>query len=308
MKTVKVIVSLITNDNDFQLEQATAAEQTAQRLGVDVQILYAENDSITQSQQLLKIIQSTAKSDVDAIIVEPAGGTALPQVAHSATAAGIGWVLLNRDADYISLLCNKYKVPVFSISTDHEEIGRIQGRQFAAMLPRGGTVLYIQGPSTSPVATQRTMGLYDSKLHNIQIKLLKSATWTETSGYQAIASWLRLSTSRREQIDVVGGQNDNIAIGARKALQEQATEAEWERWSQIPFTGVDGLAKTGQAWVGSGLLTATVVVPPNTTPALEMLTRALRTGTQPPFSTLVRPTSFPDTQSLSGVRKGAGRN
>jgi ribose transport system substrate-binding protein len=299
MKTMKFVVSLITNDNDFQVEQAVAAEQTARRLGAGVQILYAESDAITQSQQLLKIIQASPKSDVDAIVVEPAGGTPLAQVAHAAAAAGIGWVLLNRDADYISSLRDKYKVPVFSVSADHEEIGRIQGRQFAAMLPRGGTVLYIQGPSTSPVATQRTAGLHDAKLGNIQLKLLKSATWTEASGYQAISSWLRLSTSRREQIDVVGGQNDNIAIGARNAFQEQATEAEWERWSKIPFTGVDGLPKTGQAWVASGLLTATIIVPPNTAPALEMLAQALRTGTQPPVSTLVRPASFPDTKLLS---------
>jgi ribose transport system substrate-binding protein len=301
-KTMRIIVSLITDDNDFQVEQAAAAEETARRLGLEVQILYAENDSITQSQQLLRIIQSTSKSDVHAIVVEPAGGTAFPQVAQAATAAGIGWVLLNRDADYISSLRNTYKVPVFSVSADHEEIGRIQGRQFAAMLPRGGTVLYIQGPSTSPVATQRTAGLYEAKLNNIQIKLLKSATWTETSGHQAIASWLRLSTSRREQIDVVGGQNDDIAIGARRAFQELATKVEWERWSKIPFTGVDGLPKTGQSWVDSGLLTATIIVPPNTAPALEMLAQAFSKGTQPPLSTLVRSTSFPNTKLLAGGR------
>jgi hypothetical protein len=147
------------------------------------------------------------------------------------------------------------------------------------MGPRGGTVYCIQGPSTSPVAAQRTAGLNDAKLHNIQIKVLKSATWTKASGYQAISSWLCLLTSRREQIDVVSGQNDKTAIGARNALQEQATRAERERWSKISFTGVDGLPKTGQAWVGSGLLNATIIVPLDTTPALEKLAQALRTGT-----------------------------
>ncbi len=92
MKKLKFVVSLTTNDNDYQIEQAAAAEDAARRLGVDVQLLYADNDAIMQSQQLLKIIQSNSDSHPDGIIFEPVGGTAMPQVAKAAAAAGIGWV------------------------------------------------------------------------------------------------------------------------------------------------------------------------------------------------------------------------
>jgi ribose transport system substrate-binding protein len=297
METKKIVLSLITNDNDFQREQAVAAEKVARRIGVSVEILYAQNDAVTQSQQLLKIIQSSSR-DVDAIIVEPAGGTALAQVAQAAVAVGIGWVLLNRDAEYLDAHRASYKVPSFSVSSDHEEIGRIQARQFAALLPRGGTVLYIQGPSNSTPAKLRLSGVQGALSGNIHLKLLRSATWTEAHGYQAVDSWLRLSTSRREQIDVVSGQNDYIAMGARKAFKELCHETEWERWSKVPFTGVDGLENTGQAWVSRGLLTATVVLPPNTVPALEMLVKALRGEGQPPILTLVTPASFPELKKL----------
>jgi ABC-type sugar transport system substrate-binding protein len=74
--------------NDYQREQETAAQQTAERLGIDLRVLYAESDSITQSQQLLEIIQSPA-CDVDGIMLEPTGGTAFPQVGHAAAAKGI---------------------------------------------------------------------------------------------------------------------------------------------------------------------------------------------------------------------------
>ena len=60
MKKLKFLVSLTTNDNDYQIEQAAAAEEAARRLSADVQIIYAENDSITQSQQILNVIQSRA--------------------------------------------------------------------------------------------------------------------------------------------------------------------------------------------------------------------------------------------------------
>jgi ribose transport system substrate-binding protein len=101
MKRHKFLVSLTTNDNDYQQEQATAAEEAARRLGVDVDIIYADNDTINQSQQILQVIQSASNSHPDAIVLEPVGGTALPTVARAAVAAGIGWVVLNREIDYI---------------------------------------------------------------------------------------------------------------------------------------------------------------------------------------------------------------
>ena len=69
------------------------------------------------------------------------GGPALPQVARAAVAAGIGWVVLNREIGYVKQLRQAFKVPVFTVASDNLEIGRIQGRQLAALLPNGGSVL-----------------------------------------------------------------------------------------------------------------------------------------------------------------------
>jgi len=60
-------------------------------------------------------------------------------------AAGISWVVLNRDAEYISELRKAFRVPVLSITSNHEEIGRLQGQQLKALLPNGGSILHIQG-------------------------------------------------------------------------------------------------------------------------------------------------------------------
>src|SRR5207302_6309562 len=135
----------------------------------------------------------------DGIIFEPVGGTALPQVARAAAAAGIGWVVLNRDVEYVTELRKAYRVPIFSITSDHEEIGRIQGRQFAALLPNGGSVLYIEGPAESTAAKQRTSGMYESKPAEVQVKVMRG-NWTEASAYKAVSSWLRLSTSQQTRI------------------------------------------------------------------------------------------------------------
>src|SRR5262245_51860161 len=104
MKKLEFLVSLTNDDNDYQIEQATAAEAAARKLGVGLQIIHAENDAVTQSQQLLKVIQAPPELRPDGILFEPVSGTALPQVARAAVSAGIGWVVLNADVDYLSEL------------------------------------------------------------------------------------------------------------------------------------------------------------------------------------------------------------
>ena len=219
MPKTKLLVSLTTNDNDYQVEQAHAAEQAARKFGADLQILYADNDAINQSTQILKAIQAAPDERPDAIIFEPVGGTSLPQVARAAVNAGIGWAVLNREANYIPELRSANKAPVFSVSSDHMEIGRIQGRQCAALLPGGGTVLYIQGPSETSAAKERTLGMQEAKPTNIHLITLKGQ-WTEESSQRAVRSWLKLSTSQKTSGDLVAAQDDSMAIGARKAFQE----------------------------------------------------------------------------------------
>jgi ribose transport system substrate-binding protein len=297
MKKLRILVSLTTTDNDYQIEQAKSAEDAARRLNIECSIAYASNDAINLSTQLLRAIQSVPQDRPDAIVFEPVGGTALPQVAKAAVMAGVGWAVLNREASYISELRQGAKSPIFCVSNDHTEIGRIQGRQFAALLPKGGNVLYIQGPSENSAAKERTQGMLSAKPANIQVTSLKGQ-WTEESALRAVRSWLKLSTSQKALIDLIGAQDDSMAVGARKAFQEILNESERDRWLKLPFTGCDGLPKTGQAWVRSGILTATVFAPANAGQAIDMLFLALAKGQEQPQRALTVPSSIPALAEL----------
>jgi ribose transport system substrate-binding protein len=301
MAKIRILVSLTTNDNDYQIEQAQSAEQAASKLGVSAEIIYANNDAINQSTQILRAIQASPEDRPSAIVFEPVGGTALPQVARAAAAAEIGWAVLNRDANYVEDLRRTSTAAIFAISSDHVEIGRIQGRQFAALLPRGGTVLYIQGPSENSAAKERTLGMQETKPANIQVIALRGQ-WTEESSLRAVRSWLKLTTSQKAAVDLIGAQDDSMAIGARKAFEELPNEVDRERWLKLPFTGCDGLPKTGQAWVRSGLLAATVFVPPNTGQAIEMFVQAIQQKKRPPERVFTVPTSIPLLGSLKPQR------
>src|SRR5271166_1415354 len=301
-KRLSFLVSLTNNDNDYQQEQAAAAEKAGRRLGVDVKIVHANNDPLAQSQQLLHYVQDSLVPRPDAIMFEPAGGTAFPQVARAAAAAGIGWVVLNHEADYVLELRRLYKVPVMAITSDHGEVGEIQGKQFAALLPNGGSMLYIEGPANSSAAKERSAGMHRTKPANIQVKTMR-ANWTEESAYKAVSSWLRLQTSQQSRIDLVGAQDDSMAMGARKAFSEIA-ETDRARWMKIPITGCDGMPKTGQAWVKNGTLAATIYIRPNTDLAIEMLVETFKSGAILPDRKVTQPESVPTLAELaaSGVK------
>jgi ABC-type sugar transport system substrate-binding protein len=110
---------------------------------------------------------------------------------------------------------------------------------------------------------------------------------------------LRLSTANQEQINAVQAQNDFLALGARRAFEEQATGLKQGSKSGLSFLGVDGLPKTGQSWVRQGILAATVIVPPTTSQALDALVAAIQDGGQQAERALIAPEWFPDPAELA---------
>jgi len=299
MNKLKVLVSLITEDNDYQIEQAASAQAAAIKLGATVEIIYSGNDAVQQTQQILSFIQDPSKRP-DAILAEPVG-TGMAQIARAAVGAGIAWVIINTDVDYITELRQHALVPVFVVVSDHEAIGKIQGQQIAALLGEQGCVLYLEGPSVRDVAKIRAKGMLSAKPLKVEVKPLKG-DWTQNSGYHAIKSWLSLSTSRQLNVGMVACQNDDMALGTRRAFEEIGDTREREAWLRLPLTGCDGLPRSGQEWVRQGRLAATVVSPPLLGDAMHLLVSALKAGSQPPERTVVAPSSFPSLKELQKVR------
>jgi len=197
-------------------------------------------------------------------------------------------------------------VPAFSVMADNEEIGKIQGAQIGTILGEKGCVLYIEGPAVRDVARLRTKGMMSAKPAGVTTKTLKG-DWTQKSGYHAIKSWLALSTSKELHVGMIACQNDDMAVGARRAFEELADLKERDEWLSLPITGCDGVPKAGQTWVRQGRLTATVYSPPLIGNAMEMWAHSRRNGTQPEERTLVAPSSFPALTELTRKRAaGAG--
>ena len=296
MKKLRIIVSL-PNDNAYQHEQGVVAKSTGDQLGLDLQVIRANDDSITQSQQLLEFIQSRQENRPVAFLVEPVTATGLRRVAEAAIAAGIAWVISNSDVDYVGQLRQSTKIPVFTVTQGQFEIGRLQGKQLAALLPRGGNVLNIEGPTSSSVATQRHEGMESAKPANVHLTTLRSK-WSEQGAYQSVGAWMRLATSKADKFDLVAGQTHELVLGAKKALQAAENPEQRKKWLEVAYIGI-GISRQVKPLVDSRVLTAAVVSSVTMDLALKLLVRALESQVQPPERSIAEVSSLPELEKLT---------
>jgi ribose transport system substrate-binding protein len=293
---LKFVVS-VPGDTLYLRAQTAAAQREADRLGVELETLSAQMDAVGQGQQLLNLVQS-ASARPDGIVLEPVSAAGLPRVAEAAVSAGIAWVVSNAQVDYLGKLRRNAKVPVFQISQDHLEVGRIQGRQMGAILPKGGAVLYLRGPQMSWWATTRFEGMEGAKPSNIEVRGVKVLASTTEGAFNAVSSWLGLTKQRPEGTQLIVSQNTDFIAGARKAFEANTSGSDRAKWMAIPCAGV-GVAERSRPLVDQGSLCATVVTSLTMDRAVEMLARSIKENSKPPEHTFVEAYSYPSIEELA---------
>src|SRR5438270_4010581 len=134
----KIVVALLTKDQHFQALQAADAERAVLRAGLELEIVYANNNALLQVEQLYRYLHAVAGKRPVAILVHAVTVERLAKVSHDAATAGIGWISLGREAPYLEGLRTEFpQLPVAAVATDQLEIGRIQGRQLRKLVPPG---------------------------------------------------------------------------------------------------------------------------------------------------------------------------
>jgi ABC-type sugar transport system substrate-binding protein len=293
-----LFVSLITERNDFQLYQARDARAAALRTGLDMEQAYADGNAVLQIQQLFRQIHAPTAQRPAALIVEPVTLDGMERVVRNAAEAGIGFVLMNTRADFLAGVAQRFpKLPIASVRVDQVEAGHVQGLQFRALLPSGGRLLYLEGPAQNQVARERADAMQQTvRGSGIDVTTI-GAHWTIESAEKALRDWWRLKTGAGRP-DLVGCQNDAMAEGARRAMQEHPDPAQRDEWARLPRTGVDGLPEGGTRMVDQGHLVATVIGPSNGGPAVELVARFLK-GERIAIDIVQKPRSYPSIEDLA---------
>lgn len=286
-----VVLSLLTSRQEFQKQQEVEARAAASRAGLGVEVVYVENDPVRQIAQLEEYLKRAPGDRPAAFVVEAVATVGFEKIARSAVAARVGWVIVSARAPYLETVRRDFPgALVSSASVDDLEIGRIQGRQLKALLPRGGQVLQVEGPSASAATVlRRRMTDQELKDSGVVVAHAIAGDWTTEGAEWALSSWL--SENRDARFDAVCAQNDEMALGARNALRNHRPD-----WVG-PFTGCDGLPEGGQRMVREGLLAATVVKPPTGGAGVELVAAALRGEAVPP-QVVLPPRSVPELEAL----------
>jgi ribose transport system substrate-binding protein len=202
----------------------------------------AHQDSATQVSQVQNFIQQ----HVNVLIVSPNEPAPLTAAVQQACAANIPVIVLDR-----SVNTNCYTA---FIGGNNYEIGKLAGEAAVKALPNGGNVAELQGILSDQPQIDRDKGFRDAIAgHNINIIFHQEAKWLRANATTIMQQWL----STGQHIDLVYGQNDEMALGAYNAAQGAG------KASQIKFTGIDGLAIStgGLRAVQLGQLLTTFVYP-----------------------------------------------
>jgi ribose transport system substrate-binding protein len=293
----RVLLSLLTEHEEYQKMQAESARAAATRAGIELEVVYSGNDPAVQLKQVLQRVGEAEGSRPKAIIVEAAATTGFESAARAAVQAGIGWILVSDRVDYLDVLRREFPNRLVScVYVVNEDVGQMQGRIFRALLPAGGAVLCVEGPSLNSAAVNRRRGL-EQALQGSPIRIIASvsADWTAGDAERVFSSWLRQASGGGARPNLIGVQNDEMATGVRKAIAALRPE-----WADIPLTGCDGLPERGQKLVKEGVLAATIVVPPRGGIAVETVAKFLRRQPVPPFGA-VAPYVYPKLETLAAA-------
>jgi ABC-type sugar transport system substrate-binding protein len=296
------IALFLMNSGDYQELLWDDCVRAAHPRDVEVRAFWADNDSQKQLRQIQSCLNEGEEQRPTVLLVSPVREMALINSARVAASLGIGWVLLLRYSDYLNALRNEFPtVPIFSVTADQREVGRIQGRQFRALLPRGGRLVYIRGPLGTSSAINRFAGVQEL-LQGSSIELVTlNADWTAEGGARALSEWMRGQGALDPSTLLVAAQNDAMAMGARRALEEIGKQRAGLAWQAIRVCGCDGSPRFGQRLVSEGKLTSTVVVPPVAGRAVDEIATMLERGARPPVVLLLNPTSCPDLETLAAT-------
>jgi serine/threonine-protein kinase len=255
-------------DNDYQYLLHEDCLDAVKECGFSMREEVAHNDAALQRRQIEDCLGESESVRPSLILVNAVDETTLRDVAFEAAKIGIGWVSLNRSAEYLDELRLDYPDQLFfCVSPEQRQIGRIQGRILRAFLPDGGDVLYVEGPRGTSSARQRREGT-EHEIEGTNIRLYaEDADWTVEGGARAARRWLERFGHGLRSLPVVCAQNDGMAIGARSVLVEAGSASpgaglpEGER-PTVLVIGCDGTPSYGQRLLAENMLSATVVVPP----------------------------------------------
>jgi ABC-type sugar transport system substrate-binding protein len=290
-----LVLLLGTNDGApvdlYQDLQGRTARAAGKAAGIDVDVVFS---SAVNQYRVIRKHLGDATRPLDAVVVEPATVTNMDLILKDLRGR-TGVVLLNAWDPLVESYHREWApgFPLATISMPHTKFGELQGKQVSSVVGQGGSVLVVTGPSRSSAAGERLRGLKSTIRPDIRVSDIEAGQWNETEGALAFGIWYGVFKHRRETIEAVVGQSDDLAVGARHAAVKVPNAEHARMFAEARYFGVGAVPGFGKEKVDDGTLYASIVAPPNTGTAIELLHHYWATGRPLPLRSFSEVVPYP---------------
>ncbi len=241
-KDLVVGFSQVGAESEWRTGNTASIQEAAEQMGVELQ--FSDGQQLQENQ--IKAIRTFIAQRVDVIGFSPVVETGWDSVLQEAKDAGIPVIVVDRRADvpddlYVTLM-----------GSDFVEEGRKAGRAMVKLLDGKGKIVELTGTSGSAPAIDRYNGFREiiKDYPGIQIIASQDGDFTRARGKEVMEDIL---AQYGGQIDALYSHNDDMAIGAIKAIENYGLKPGVD----IKIVSIDAIRDAFQAMI-DGKLNATV--------------------------------------------------
>ena len=235
--TIALVVS--TLNNPFFVSMKDGAQKEADKLGYNLVVLDSQNNPAKE----LANVQDLTVRGTKLMLINPTDSDAEGNAVAMANQAKIPAITLDRQATK--------GVVASHVASDNAFGGKMAGDYIAKKLGENAKVIELEGIAGTSVARERGKGFAQAaEKHHFQILASQPADFDRTKGLNVMQNLL----TAHQDVQAVFAQNDEMALGALRALQTAGK-------TDVLVVGFDG-TEDGIKAVNSGKMGATVAQRP----------------------------------------------
>ncbi|MDY3001675.1 ribose ABC transporter substrate-binding protein RbsB [Romboutsia timonensis] len=237
-KKIGLIVSTLSNP--FFVDLKEGAESKAKELGYELIVLDSQDDPAKEVSNM----EDLTTKGVSLILLNPVDSDAATASVTIANGSSIPVVTLDRNANGGNVVSH--------IASDNVAGGKMAGEFLVEQLNGEGNIVELEGIAGSSAARDRGQGFSDGiKNSNLNVVSKQTADFDRTKGLSVMENILQ----GNKDIKAVFAQNDEMALGAQKALEAA-------NMKDVLIVGFDATDDAVEA-VKQGKMAATVAQQPD---------------------------------------------
>lgn len=234
--------SQIGDESEWRTGNTASIREAAEQLGVELIF----SDAQQKQENQIKAIRTFIAQQVDVIGVSPVVETGWESVFQEAKDAGIPIILVDRRAEVSEDLYTAH------LGSDFVEEGRNAARVMVDLLDGKGNIFELYGTEGSAPAIDRAFGFREVLADYPDMKIIDSISgdFLRSKGEEVMGDYLKIYG---DQIDALFAHNDDMAIGAIKAIEAYGLRPGID----IKIVSIDAIRDAFQAML-DGKLNATI--------------------------------------------------